>query len=268
MGVVPRVPVSPAPAGAGALCRTVSLPHPPRFVNYFWHRVFDVPFFTPTQPLREYWCASCLPPSHRCRSALSPVGATTGRPSPHKRKTETNRKFLLQSAGDRWSPLQDSYSVAPRSHEPRSTENSAKQMRGKRNKRFPVGATIGRPSTPRKRTTEANRKFLLRNAGDRWSPLQKTRFPSLLLRQLLSHFCCRGESGAMEKHRKRGSSTYWVRQRPFSALAGVSRRPRLRCKTKIPLSIIKNRGNYFVPPFFMYTRVLRVPLLPRRSREP
>ena len=263
MGVVPRVPVSPAPAGAGALCRTVSLPHPPRFVNYFWHRVFDVPFFTPTQPLREYWCASCLPPSHRCRSALSPAT----RKAEFSVLSAANVKQTAK-AGDRWSPLQDSYSVAPRSHEPRSTENSAKQIRGKRNKRFPVGAIIGRPSTPRKRTTEANRKFLLRNAGDRWSPLQKTRFPSLLLRQLLSHFCCRGESGAMEKHRKRGSSTYWVRQRPFSALAGVSRRPRLRCKTKIPLSIIKNRGNYFVPPFFMYTRVLRVPLLPRRSRGP
>ena len=128
MGVVPRVPVSPAPAGAGALCRTVSLPHPTRFVNYFWHRVFDVPFFTPTQPLREYWCASCLPPSQQCRNALSPA--------------TLKAEFSVLSAAN--------------------VKQTAK-------------------------------------AGDRWSPLQKTHFPSLLLRQLLFHLCCRGESGAPER---------------------------------------------------------------------
>ena len=41
----------------------------------------------------------------------------------------------------------------------------------------------------------------------------------------------------------------FVRQRSFSALAGVYGRPHLRCKTKIPLSIIKNRGNSLCPHF-------------------
>ena len=236
MGVVPRVPVSPAPAGAGALCRTVSLPHPPRFVNYFWHRVFDVPFFTSTQPLREYWCASCLPPSQQCRNALSPVGATIGRPStPVKGQQKQTENFFnkTRATGGRPYKIHVFFHYYCASYCPTSVAE----------------ARVGRwrnTENGARRSVPANLFLYRRNRSFAYVFSRERKYKCSFGKRLL----------------------LFVRQRSFSALAGVYGRPHLRCKTKIPLSIIKNRGNYFVPPFFMYTRVLRVPLLPRRSREP